>query len=201
LGLSFLANNYSLSANMEYLPSGYVPDDTDEGRILLERGYVAALVQHYDSILAADGCVVDMETSIVLPNDSTWRWFLERYFTNVVVDSNGIRYDRRPCPEARSSSGTPRYMDHGRFAPTLRQERATEPRAVHLRVIHAATPMPGLTVSLYNVSTGNLVARSTACSASQADCLVRFRCPTAGRYKAVLSDPCGQFLTMSIMVN
>ncbi len=196
LGLSFAGRRYTASSIASYDTSFYIPMRGDSLHTARENGYIDALMDHYDSVLAADGCVAEEETAIYFRNDSVAYAFLTRYYDNVDVSARPMRYTIRPCASAKQRDQSLLQISHG--AGIRLYQRAGGDPVITIDVRNAKS-LPGLTVRGYEVATGRMIFSSSACPGSTA-CTLQTPPLAQGAYVFTLQDVGGLLLTARTMI-
>lgn len=196
-GLSFTTSHYTRSALREYASVGeYTAERTEELRVV-ERGYVRALIDHYDRIVAEEGCVRYLETSIAIDDPELRLSFAKRYHDDVKYDADGmLEYRMRQCGVAAKTSLELPVV--GPAEVTVRGALTSLERNVDVR-LHA--PLIQATLAIYEATTGKLILEMPVCRNGMQEDSLPIRLPSSGAYIARLSDVLGQLVRIQFAVH
>ncbi len=187
LGLSFVGGEISSSSCDVYLADRYYYPTWGDSlhRVRLDQ-YMNAQYQHYDSILASNGCVDEMETSILFYSDSVAYAFLSRYYDSVDVTTRPMQYLPRQCYASKLYAGQFRKTQTA----SMNIHHPARNGSEYIVNILVARAIPGLRVRVYEVASGRCVYTSPNCNSSSS-CQHTLPNLPRGAYLFVLEDYLG----------
>ncbi len=196
LGLSFAASHYTRSAMREYAPIAEYTADRSSMYRQIELGYVQALIDHYDRVVAEDGCVRYLETSIAIDDPDLRLGFAQRYHDGVSLDANGVlQYRMRQCGSFAKQS-----LDRPVVGPAEVSLRGASNSLQREAVIRLHAPLVQATLSIHEVVSGKRIMETPVCRNGSQEDVVAIELPASGSYVARLSDVLGQLVTVQFTV-
>lgn len=196
LGLSFATSHYTRSAIREYTPIAEYTADRSSAYRQIELGYVQALIDHYDRVVAEDGCVRYLETSIMIDDPQLRLEFARRYHDDVSFDAAGVlQYRMRQCGSSPKQS-----LDRPVVGPAEVSLRGASTSLQREAVIRLHAELVQATLAIYEVGTGKRIVEAPVCRNGQREDVVAFELPASGSYVARLSDVLGQLVTVQFTV-
>lgn len=192
--LRFVSHHYSLSSVRSYASDGTRILRTDDAARRCDSLTIVRAAQHYDSILARDGCVLELETAIRFSNDTLLRSFLARYFDNVVVTPEELHYDARICNS--NASVVLRGGQSASISIRYHLGRAVQPTVD----VILARGTPGLSITVHESATGRIVATIPVCEGDVRECSANLPQLPHGSYLVVLNDRFGRWQATALVV-
>ena len=192
--LRFVSHHYSLSSIRSYASDGSRVVRTDDAARRCDSLTLVYAALHYDSVLASDGCVVELETALRFSSDTVLRSFLARYFDNVVVTPEELRYDARNC-NANASS----VLRGGQSASIVVRPHLGRTSQSTVDVV-LARGTPGLSITVHESTTGRIVATIPVCDGDVRECSANLPQLPHGSYVVVLNDRFGRWQATALVV-
>jgi hypothetical protein len=192
--LRFVSHHYTLSSVRFYASDGSRILQTDDAARRSDSLTIVHAMRHYDSVLASDGCVVELETALRFSNDTLLRSFLARYFDNVTVTPEELRYDARACNA--NASSVLRGGQSASIAVRHHLGRASQPTVD----VVLARGTPGLSITLHESTTGRIVATIPVCEGDVRECSANLPQLPHGSYLVVLNDRFGRWQATALVV-
>lgn len=192
--LRFVSHHYTLSSVRFYASDGSRIVQTDEAARRSDSLTIVHAMRHYDSVLSADGCVVELETALRFSNDTLLHSFLARYFDNVIVTPQELRYDARVC--SANASSMLRGGQSASIAVRHHLGRASQPTVD----VVLARSTPGLNITVHESTTGRIVATISVCEGDVRECSANLPQLPHGSYLVVLNDRFGRWQATALVV-